>query len=133
MPFSLKNASATYQRSMMILFHDMIHNIVDDYAYDILAKSRTKYGHLDVIANIFDRLEEYKVRLNLKKSMFGVRTNKILGFNVSNRGIEVDPTKVKENPDMLAPSTLKQLRGLRGRLQSIRRFIAQLADKYHPF
>lgn len=34
---------------------------------------------------------------------------------------------------MQPPSTLKQLRGLQGRLQSTRRFIAQLVDKCHPF
>lgn len=34
---------------------------------------------------------------------------------------------------MEAPKTLKQLRGLQGRFQSIRRFIAQLADKHNPY
>lgn len=56
--------------------------------------------------------------------MFGVTTDKLLGFIISNRGTKVDPKKVKEILEMTSPATLKQLRGLQGRLQSIRRFIA---------
>lgn len=65
--------------------------------------------------------------------MFDVIIGKLLGFIVSNKGIEVDPSKVKAIIDIPPPSILKQLRGLQGRLQSIRRFITQLADKCHPF
>ena len=40
MPFGLKNAGATYQRAMVILFHDMMHQEVEVYVDDILAKSK---------------------------------------------------------------------------------------------
>lgn len=39
MPCGLKNVEATYQRAMMILFHDMIHNIMEDYVDDLQTKS----------------------------------------------------------------------------------------------
>lgn len=116
MSFDLKNAGATYQREMTMLFHDMIHDIMEDYVDDILAKSQTRENHLEVLAKIFDKLEQYNVRLNPKKSVFGVIVGKLLGFIVFNRGIEVDPTKVKAILDMLAPTNLKQLRSLQGRL-----------------
>lgn len=132
-PFGLKNASATYQRAMTTVFHDMMHDIMEDYFDNILAKSRTREDHLEVLAKIFDRLEQYKVRLNPKKCVFGVIARNLLGFIVSNGGIEVDLEKVKAILEMPAPTTLKQLRSLQGRLQSIRRFIIQLADKCHPF
>ena len=35
MPFGLKNVGATYQRAMTYIFHDMIHDIVEDYVDDI--------------------------------------------------------------------------------------------------
>lgn len=42
MPFGLKNVGATYQRAMALIFHDFIHNILEDYVDDILEKSITR-------------------------------------------------------------------------------------------
>ncbi|GLJ16864.1 hypothetical protein SUGI_0290670 [Cryptomeria japonica] len=124
MPFVLKNAGATYQRAMTTIFHDMMHTMMEDYVDDLLAKSLTREGHLHILDKIFDRLEQYHVRLNPKKCVFGVTSGKLLGYIVSSKGIEVDPTKVKAIMDMPPPKNISQLRTLQGRLQSIRRFIA---------
>ena len=39
MLFSLKNAGATYQRTMVTLFHDMMHKEIEVYVDDMIAKS----------------------------------------------------------------------------------------------
>ena len=39
MPFGLKNAGATYQKAMVTLFHDMMHNEIEVYVDDMIAKS----------------------------------------------------------------------------------------------
>eukprot|EP01018_Ginkgo_biloba_P023038 Gb_17942 [translate_table: standard] len=51
---------------------------------------------------------------------------------MSRRGIEVDPVKVRAITEM-PPRNLKQLRSVQGKIQAIRRFISQLADKCQPF
>lgn len=133
MPFVLKNAGVTYQRAMNTIFHDLMHTIMEDYVDYLLAKSLTREGHLEILGQIFDRLEKYHVRLNPKKCIFGVTSGKLLGYIVSSKGIEGDQAKVKAIMDMPPPKNISQLRTLQGRLQSIQRFIAQLADKCHPF
>ncbi|CAL9011865.1 unnamed protein product, partial [Prunus brigantina] len=45
MPFSLKNAGATYQRAMTAVFHDMMGKEVEDYVDDLVVKSKTREGH----------------------------------------------------------------------------------------
>ena len=40
MPFGLKNAGATYQRAMVILFHDMMHKEIRVYKDDMITKSQ---------------------------------------------------------------------------------------------
>ena len=39
MPFELKNAEETYQRTMVALFHDMIHHEIKVYIDDMIARS----------------------------------------------------------------------------------------------
>ena len=55
MPFRLKNASATYQRAMMAIFHDMIHIYMEVYVDDILVKSKTRSEHPQALAKILQR------------------------------------------------------------------------------
>ncbi|KAH9296742.1 hypothetical protein KI387_044770, partial [Taxus chinensis] len=60
MPFGLKTAHATYQREMTVIFHDMLHDIMEDYVDDMLGKSKTREDHPKVLRCIFERLREYK-------------------------------------------------------------------------
>lgn len=89
MPFGLKSAGATYQRAMVTLFHDMIHKEIECYVDDMIAKSNTEEEHLVNLQKLFERLRKFKLRLNPNKCTFGVRSGKLLGFLVSERGIEV--------------------------------------------
>ena len=82
MPFGLKNAGATYQRAMTYIFHDYMHDIVEDYVNDLLAKSKIK-KYPKILIKIFNRLLEFNVRLNPKKYTFGVTSRKLLRFIVS--------------------------------------------------
>src|SRR3954453_14915906 len=107
MPFGLKNAGATYQRAMTTLFHDMMHKEIEVYVDDMIAKSSTEEEHIEYLLKLFQRLRKYQLRLNPNKCTFGVRSGKLLGFIVSQRGIEVDPDKVRAIQEMPAPKTEK--------------------------
>ena len=54
--------------------------------------------------------------MNPKKCVFGVTSGKLLGHIVSQKGIEIDPDKVKAIREMPAPKTEKEVRGFIGRL-----------------
>ncbi|CAM8907777.1 unnamed protein product [Rhodiola kirilowii] len=71
--------------------------------------------------------------MNPLKCAFGVTSGKFLGFVVTHRGIEIDQTKIKAIQEMPEPKSLKELRGLQGRLAYIRRFISNLAGRCQPF
>ena len=55
MPFGLKNASATYQRTMTAIFHDMIHQELEDYVDDIMVKLKKREEHVQVLKKVFER------------------------------------------------------------------------------
>ena len=93
MPFGLKNASATYQRAMTAIFHDMMYQELKDYVDDIVVKSRKREEHFHVLKRVFERCREFKLRMNLLKCAIRVSSGKFLGFLVHSRGIDVDPVK----------------------------------------
>ncbi|KAL6312384.1 hypothetical protein AAG906_008061 [Vitis piasezkii] len=116
MPFGLKNAGATYQRATTTLFHDMMHRDVEVYVDDMIVKSRDRPDHLAALERFFERIRQFRLRLNPKKCTFGVTSGKLLGYMVSERGIEVDPDKIRAILDMPAPRTEREVRGFLGRL-----------------
>ncbi|KAI5411286.1 hypothetical protein KIW84_056400 [Lathyrus oleraceus] len=63
-----------YQRAMVTLFHDMIHRGINYYVDDMIAKSHTEVGHLVDRGKSFDRLRQFKLRLNLDECTVRVRS-----------------------------------------------------------
>ena len=64
--------------------------------------------------------------------MFGATSEKILGFVINSKRIEIDLNKVKEIKEMLVPKTEKEIRGFLGKIQCISKFIAKLTIVYEP-
>ncbi|KAA3479690.1 reverse transcriptase [Gossypium australe] len=93
MSFGLKDAGATNQRAMVTLFHEMMHKEIEVYVDDMIAKSRTEEEHILALRKLFLRLRKFQLKLNPTKCTFGARSRKLLGFVVSERGIEIDSDK----------------------------------------
>ena len=94
-PFGLKNTGVTYQKAVTTLFHNMMHKEVEVYVDDMMVKSETREGNFEALDKFLARIKRYNLRLNPKKCVFGVTSGKLLGHIVSERGIEVDPEKIK--------------------------------------
>ena len=119
MPFGLKNASATYQRVTTTLLHYLIHKEVEVYVDDMIVKSKDSERHIPALRKFFERIQFYKLRLNPKKCTFGVTSKKLLGFTISQKGIEVNPDKIKAIVEMKHSRIEKEIRGFLGRIQYI--------------
>ena len=57
----------------------------------------------------FDTLCFYNMKLNPRKCIFGVTAGKFLGFMVSQRGIEVNPDKIRAIMEMAPPRNVKEV------------------------
>ena len=113
---------------MTAIFHDMMHKEMEDYVDDIMIKSKTRIGHLQVLEQVFKRCKEYKLRMNPMKCAFGVSAGKFLGFLVHHRGISIDPTKATAIATMKRPTMVRELKNFLGRVSYIRRFVPGLAS-----
>ena len=132
MPFGLKNAGATYQIMATTLLHDMMHNEEEVYIDDMIVKSKDRESHTINLRKFFERIKEYRLRLNPQNCAFGVTIGKLLGILVRDRGIEVDPSKIKAILEMPPPKSEKEIRGFLAQLQYISLFIAKLTSTCEP-
>ncbi|XP_074265756.1 uncharacterized protein LOC141588200 [Silene latifolia] len=98
------------------------------YVDDVVVKSKKREDHIKDLRTVFERLRKCQLKMNPLKCAFGVTSGKFLGFVVRHRGIEIDQTKIKAINEMPEPKTLKELRGLQGRLAYIRSIKKYLAS-----
>jgi hypothetical protein len=91
MTFGLKNAGATYQRTINLIFHELLGNTVKVYIDDIVVKSAEFSSHLADLCKAFDKMCRYGLKMNPRKCAFGVSAGKFLGFIIHEHGIEIDP------------------------------------------
>ena len=133
MPFGLKNAGATYQRLVNKMFQKQIMTFMEVYIDDMLVKSIKSKLHITHLAEVFQVLKSYNMKLNPAKCAFGVFVGKFLGFIVNNRRIEANPDKIKAVLDMLPPLNIKDIQRLVGRIVALSRFVSRANDKCRPF
>ena len=128
MPFGLKNTGAIYQRVMIAIFHDMMHQELEDYVDDIVVKARRREEHFHVLRKVFEWCRTFKLRMNPLKCAFGVSSRKFLTFLVHSRGIDMDPAKTTTIATMKSPATVKELKSFLRKVSYISRFIPRLAS-----
>ena len=63
---------------------------------------------MDDLKETFDTLHSYNMKLNPSKYAFGVMVGKFLGFMVSQRGIKVNPNKIRAIMKMAPPRNIKK-------------------------
>nr|KYP33891.1 Transposon Ty3-G Gag-Pol polyprotein [Cajanus cajan] len=129
MSFGLKNAGATYQRTMNLIFHDLISKFVQVYVDDIIVGSKQKEDHLCHLKLAFERMRKHGLKMNPLKCAFGVTTGEFLGFVIHQKGIEVNRNKTKAIIETKPPSNKKELQSLLGKVNFLRRFISNLSGK----
>ena len=133
MPFGLKNVGATYQRLVTNMFWPLLGKTVEVYIDDMLIKSKERPNHANHLQQVFDLLITYDMKLNPTKCAFGVNTGRFLGFMMTERGIEANPSQLKATLESPAPSSRKEVQQLTGRLVALGRFISQFTDGLKPF
>src|SRR3954469_6361699 len=80
MPFGLKNAGATYQRTVQNCLKEQIVRNVHVYVDDIVIKSQLADFLIDDLRETFKYRRSYQMKLNSAKCTFGVPAGKILGY-----------------------------------------------------
>ncbi|BHF81248.1 hypothetical protein SprV_0702437800 [Sparganum proliferum] len=130
MPFGLRNASQTFQRFADRVLRGLpfVYACIDDF----LVASSTAEEHMEHLATVFDRLQQYGVVLNPSKCVFGVPFLEFLGHLVHSHGIRPLLSKVAAIRDFPLPTSKRQLQRFLGMVNFYRRFLPNCADTILP-
>src|SRR3954468_1414595 len=112
--------------------HDQIGQNVHAYVDDIAVMCKKSNDLIYDLKETFDNLQKYNMMLNPKKCVFGIPAGKLLGFIVSQRGIEVGPEKIKAILNINRLTCLKDIQRLTGCVAAVSRFVSRLGEKALP-
>jgi hypothetical protein len=123
MTFGLKDAGATYQRAMNLIFHELLGNTVEAYIDDIVVKSAEFSSHIADLRKAFDKMRRYGLKMNPRKCAFRVSADKFLEFVILEHGIEIDPDRIKSIRNVGPPTCKVEVQKFLGKVNYLRRFI----------
>ena len=130
MPFGLRNAPATFQRMMNSVLRGV--NNCETYLDDVLAFNDTWLEHINTLKQIFQRLGEANLTLNLSKCEFGCATVTYLGKQVGQGQVRAVDAKVQAVLDFPVPKTRRELRRFLGMAGYYRGFCKNFAAVTAP-
>lgn len=133
MPFGLKNAPSVFQRYINKIFRDFIdEGRIKIYLDDLLLGTKTIEEHLELLAQILQRLSEYGLKLQMNKCKFACDEIEYLGFIVSKDGIRPGREKTMAIEKFPVPKNSKEVHSFIGLCGYFRRFAKNFSTVAQP-
>jgi hypothetical protein len=95
----------------------------------VVITTRKEESLISDLAETFDNLNRYKLKLNPTKCSFGVSAGQLLGLLVSARGIEENPEKIQAILTMGKPTKLHDVQKLARHVAALSRFVASVTSQ----
>ena len=130
LPFGINSASEVYQRIICNMIEDLegVESIIDDiiiYGKDIDEHDRR-------LKALMQRCREYNLKLSKDKCIF--RTNEIryVGHLLTDKGVKIDPEKVKAVESMKKPENVQEVQTFLGFINYLAKFLPNMSEKSAP-
>ncbi|RDY10005.1 Retrovirus-related Pol polyprotein from transposon 17.6, partial [Mucuna pruriens] len=123
MPFGLCNAPSIFQRYMTSIFSNLLQDCMEVFMDDFTMYAESFDACLDNLSKVLTRCIDTNVVLNFEKCHFIVTEGIVLRHLVSNRGIEVDKSKIDIITSLPNPTSVREVRLFLGHAGFYRRFI----------
>ncbi|GFW70616.1 retrovirus-related Pol polyprotein from transposon opus [Trichonephila clavipes] len=130
MSFGLRNAPSTFQRFITEVLYGL--DFVFPYLDDVLVASSTEEEHSEHLKMVFERFQQYGLRMNVSKSVMGAAQVEYLGFLITADGSRPLPEKVQAILSYKLPETIHDLRTFLGMINFYRRYLKDAAKTQAP-
>eukprot|EP00253_Pinus_taeda_P010530 PITA_10530 len=132
LPFGLCNAPATFQRIVLRIFSDLIHDCVEVYMDDFIVYGNSFEEALENLEKVLIRCKETNLSLSHEKCFMMFTEGIVLGHHISGDGIKVDRSKVEVISKLPIPNCQKDVRIFLGFTGYYRRFIENFTKISSP-
>ncbi|RDY13055.1 Retrovirus-related Pol polyprotein, partial [Mucuna pruriens] len=132
MPLDLCNASSTFQHCMTSIFSDLLQDCMEVFMDNFTVYANSFDTCLDNLSKVLTRCIDTNLVLNFEKSHFMVTGGIVLGHLVSNRGIEVDKSKIDIITSLPNPASVREVCSFLGHAGFYRRFIKNFSKLALP-
>ncbi|RDX92693.1 Retrovirus-related Pol polyprotein from transposon 17.6, partial [Mucuna pruriens] len=123
MSFGLCNTPSTFQCCMTSIFSDLLQECMEVFMDDFTVYVDSFDSCLENLSKLLTRCMDTNLVLNFEKCHFMVTEGIVLGHLVSNRGIEVDKSKIDIITSLPNPTSVREVRSFLGHARFYRRFI----------
>lgn len=130
MPFGLKNATQTFQRYIDSVFRGL--DFVFVYIDDILVMSEDEGQHQEHLRQVFQRLQEHSLSININKCHFVLKEVNFLGYTINPNGFSPTADRLFKITEYTKPQTVHELRRFLGMVNYYRKCIPKMADLQLP-
>jgi hypothetical protein len=114
MPFSLKNATSIFTRTMSLVFKELGDKFLKVFVDDLNVHNENWTDHLRHLEAVLSKLREVNLKLNPGKCCFAAKSIVFLGYVVSKEGAKPDPKKIDAVLCFPKPTTITNVRSFLG-------------------
>ena len=122
-PFGLTNAPATFMNMMNNVVSKFLDKFVLVFIDDIIVYSKNGVEHEGHIRKVLETVKKHQLYTKLSKCDFYKKEVQYLGHVISEKGIAIDPAKIKAILEWPAPKDVHDIRYFVGLIGYYRRFI----------
>ena len=131
-PFGIKQGPACFQRLMNFVLSGLLFQSAMIYLDDILVAGKTFEEMLSRLETVFERLQQYNIKLKFKKCAFARRQLPFLGYLLTSDGIRPDPSNVEKIKQAPAPKNVRDVRSFIGAASFYRKWIPGFSTIVKP-
>ncbi|RDX98842.1 Retrovirus-related Pol polyprotein, partial [Mucuna pruriens] len=132
MPFDLCNVVSTFQHCMTSIFSDLLQECMEMFMDDFTVYAGSFDTGLENLSKVLTRCIDTNLVLNFEKCHFMVTEGVVLGYLVSNKGIDVDKSKIDIITSLPNPTLVREVRSFLGHSGFYRRFIKNFSKTALP-
>eukprot|EP00253_Pinus_taeda_P025075 PITA_25075 len=132
LPFGLCNTPTTFQRAVLSIFFELVHNAVEIYMDDFTPYGSDFREALSNLGKVLDKCIKMNLSLSPKKCEFLMTEGTVLGHAISQQGLQEDPNKISVIQRVPPPQKVRDVRSFLGLAGYYRRFIKDFSKLASP-